>query len=193
MSTQITSPGAARRRKIHYVDRAIQSRLLVALILLEVLLVGAGLVLLYVDLKAVVEDNMFRIHLADAEPIFTLLFRETMRLLAILVVVNLVMLAVVERLWGRYVNSILRPFSGLVARTGELDLSGDAGVEQRHEAVGLALAWREAERTRCKSIRAEIADLRPEADFSSPDVREQARASLERLKALLPPASPEKS
>lgn len=177
--TAQTVPGAKARRRIRYIDRALQKRLLTAFILLEVLLVVAGLLYLHASLEAVLEESLYRIHLADAEPIFSLLLRETALVLGGLLLANLALLAAGNWLWTRYVDSILSPFAGLLERTARLDLSEDAGIAPRHPVLVLALAWREAERARCRRIRETVRSL---SDAAAP----QARAALEKIKAELP-------
>lgn len=179
MTAHTPHSDAKVRRRIRYIDRTLQRRLLAAFILLEVLLVVAGLLYLHSSLEAVLEESLYRIHLADAEPIFSLLLRETALVLGGLLLVNLAVLGFANWLWTRYVDSILRPFSGLLARTAGLDLSEDAGIPPRHQVLVLALAWRAAERARCRRIRAAIGSL-------SGDTAPQTRAALERIKAELP-------
>lgn len=186
MNAQVTHSRAEVRRKIHYIDAAVQNRLLVAFVLLEVLLIGVGMIVLYLDLKEVAEENLFRIHFAATESLSALLLREAMQTLAVLVTMNVAALGLAEWLWSRHLDSILRPLSGLLARTGDLDLARDETFEQRHAVLALAAAWRETERERCKGIRAEISRLDENADYSSPGALEQTRATLENLKAFLP-------
>lgn len=177
---------ANRRRKICQAEGVVQQRLLVAFVLLEVTLMVAGLACLHAALDAVVEENLYRVHFAGSEPLFALLLRETAFVLSGLLLLNVMALAAAEWVWTRHMNAIVRPLHGLLARTGRLDLSGDAGIDLCHPALALALAWRETERMCCLDIRAELACLDPDADYASPAVRREARAVLERLKASLP-------
>lgn len=179
MTAQTAPAGPQARRRIRYIDRALQKRLLTGFILLEVLLVVAGLVYLHGSLEAVLEENLYRIHLADAEPIFSLLLRETALVLGGMLLANLAVLGGANWLWARYVDSILQPFAGLLERTAGLDLAEDVGIAPRHRVLVLALAWRAAERTRCLRIRAAVSSL-------SDDTAPQTRTALERIKAELP-------
>lgn len=177
---------ANTKRKIHYVDPAVQNRLLIVFVLLEVLLIGAGMIMLYLDLKAVAEENLYRIHFAARESLSVLLFREAMQTLVVLVVLNVAALGVAEWLWSRYLNSITLPFSDLLARTGNLDFTPDAHLEQSHAVLGLVTAWRENERERCKEIRSQVSGLDKNADHASASELKQIRAVLENLRARLP-------
>lgn len=174
------------KRKIHYIDATVQNRLLISFVLLEMLLIGAGMVVLYLDLKTVADENLFRIHFAASESLSALLFREAIRALVILVAVNVAALGFSEWLWSRYLDSILRPFSSLLSRTGCLDFTHDGICEQRHTVLEHAAAWREVERARCHRIRAELSRLDENADYSSTNTLEHARETLKALKASLP-------
>lgn len=179
MNTQV-------KRKIHYIDAAVQNRLLIAFVSLEVLLIGAGMIVLYLDLRQVIDDNLFRIHFAARVPLSTLLFREAMQAVAVLIGTNVAALFLARWLWLRYLDSILCPLSGLLARTGELDFTRDETFSQQHAVLVLAATWRETERKRCTDIRAEISSLGKPGDDSSPPSIEQTRTILESLKKRLP-------
>lgn len=185
MNTQV-------KRKIRYIDATVQNRMLVAFILLEVLLIGIGMIVLYLDLKEVVDENVFRIHFSTEQSLSSLLLREAMQTLAVLVVVNVAALIVADWLWLRYLDSILRPLSGLLTRSGKLDFTPDELFVQKHSIIELALAWREVERMRCKNIRAEISRLNEQGDDASPNALEKTRATLESLKSHIP-VNPRKS
>jgi len=173
------------KRKIHFIDPAVQNRLLISFVLLEVILTVAGMLVLYLHLKEIADENLFRIHFASREPLSELL-RQGMRILGGLVVLNVAALGLAEWLWFRHLNSILLPLSGFLDRTGKLDFSHDEKPRSWHNVLARAEAWREAERKRCKSIRAEISALDEHADYSSAGILKQTRTTLENLKALLP-------
>lgn len=183
MNTQSTSQ---HKRKIHYIDSAVQNRLLVSFILLEVLLIGIGMIVLYRDLKEVADANLFRIHLAAMEPLSTVLLREAMQAMAVLVVLNVMALGLAQWWWSRYLDSILHPFSSLLARTGDLDFTQDEACEHLHTVLAHTVAWREIERMRCKGIRAELLKLSENTDYSSGSALEQASDALKNLKVFLP-------
>lgn len=186
MNAEITHQRAKIKRKIYYIGTEVQNRLLIAFVLLEALLICAGMIVLYLELKEVADENLFRIHFAARESLSTLLLREAMQTLAILVIANVAALGVAEWLWSRHLDSILHPLSGLLTRTGDLDFTQDETTEVRHAVLAHAMAWREIERARCKGIRAEISRLDENADYSSASALAQARAALENLKAFLP-------
>jgi len=147
------------QRKIHYVDESLQKGLLVALVLLEVALAAALAWQMWGHLNAIVEDNLYRIHLADAEPILSQLLREAARLFGFFVLVNVVALVLVDALWRRYVRSILASFGLLMGKTAALDFSADAALERRHQLLDLSEQHRGQDRQRLAGVRAGVAQL----------------------------------
>lgn len=188
MNTRTMNQGTVVRRKIRYVDHAVQKWLVVALLALEVTLVSAALWVIYVHLSEIVDQNLYRIHQHDGPSLFSQLLGETLTMLAGLVAANVVALLVADRVWGSYLGSILAPFGALMARVEALDFGEDQPAQRSHEALELALAWRSTERLRCKKMRDEIAGLDLQQDFADPQAREKLRVALERLRGLLPPA-----
>ena len=174
------------KRKIRYIDAAVQNRLLVSFILLEVLLISVGMVVLYLDLKAVADENLFRIHFAASESLSALLLREAMQTLGVLVTVNVAALVLAEWLWSRYLSSILHPFCNLLGRTGGLDFTHDETSGQQHSVLEYTIAWREIERARLNGIRTELAKLNEHADYSSASTLAKTRETLKNLKVFLP-------
>lgn len=147
------------QRRIHYVDESIQKALLLALVLLEVALATGLAWLMWERLNAIVEDNLYRIHLADAQPILSQLLQEAGRLLGIFVMVNVVALVLVDVFWRRYVQSILRSFMLLMGKTCALDYSADVPVSARHQLLDLAQAQRELDRHRLSAVRDSVSRL----------------------------------
>ena len=187
MNTRTIPESAVVRRKIHYVDHAVQKWLIVALLALEVTLMATALWILHGQLSEIIDQNLYRIHQHEGPSIFAQLLAETLTVLAWLVAANVVALVIADRVWAHYLNSILSPFAAMMGRVEELDLGEDQPPRRSHETLELAVAWRKNERQRCQSIRDEIAGLDPQQDFSDPRARGELRASLERLRQLLPP------
>lgn len=174
------------KRKNHYIDAALQNRLLIAFILLEVLIIGGGMLVMYRELNDVVEENLFRIHFSALQPLSTLLFWKGMRILAALVILNVAALGLAEWWWERHLESILQPLSGLLTRTAQLDFTADEMNGELHAVLVNTMAWRECERQRCMAMRAALSVLDENADYSTKAELEKARSALETLKALQP-------
>lgn len=68
-------------------------------------------------LNQIIEDKLYRVHLADAVPMLAQLMREALILLGIFSAVKLIALVVVDFIGRRYVYSILRLFKLLMGKT----------------------------------------------------------------------------
>jgi hypothetical protein len=176
------------RRKIHYVDETLQRFLLIGLVALEAALAGGLAWMMYRRLSGIVEDNLYRVHLADNGSILPPMLHEAVMLLAIFSLVNLVAVLAVDFIWRRHVASILRLFNLLMGKTDQLDFTADPEISKRHEVLDLAETQRERDRVRLKEIREQLSRLETPAPAAN-----DARQRLEILQAvgeLLPQHSP---
>ncbi|MFZ2541327.1 MAG: hypothetical protein WAW75_06070 [Gallionella sp.] len=174
------------KRRIVYVDDKVQKGLLIALVTLEVLLIAATLWMLYVQLGAVVDAKLYRVHFIETPNIYPLLLKTALIGVVGLIAVNALMLWVAGWVWARHVDSILQPFRELIGKVESLDFSVDESVNIPHNVVSLALTWRDTKRQNLLRLRQEIARL---DEFSElPDVETRRRASeiLKTIRGLLP-------
>lgn len=182
--SSIPAPVDARRvRRIHYVDVHIQKWLLVALVVLEVILAGAAVAVLAWHLSGVVEENLYRVHLAEAEPMLGQLTLAAVNVLVVFVAVNVAAVLAADAIWRYYVNSVVHDFMVMVGKTGELDFSPDPEAT-RHEVLALAAAWRARERTRLDAIRVQAGRL--DAGVFAANDPGSVHDALNRLDGLLP-------
>ncbi len=186
MSPQPAASGGRYRRRQHYIDRMLQKRLLIALILLEMLLLcGAG-VLLYASLDAIVEENLYRVHFADQPSMFQVLFSEALPIIGGLVAANIVTLFVADRVWAGHVLKIMLNLRSLLLRTKMLDLYADPDVSHKHHVLDRALAWRSAERARHQALRA-LAERAQGLASSGDAALDEYRQCLQGMRRQLPP------
>lgn len=172
-------------RKIHYIDHVLQKRLLIALVILELIVLSIAGAILYVRLNTIVDESLYRIHFTGQASMFAVLLKESLLILGGLVAVNLLALFAADRIWSHYVDGILLALRGLLSRTRDLDLRDDARVPQRHRVLALALAWRDAERTRHLALRESLEAIeRFAAERSLPDAA--LRAALLAMRLHLP-------
>lgn len=150
---------AAHRRKIHYVDKTLQKWLLAALVILEAGLVAAMVWMMHWRLSQIIEENLYRVHLAKAAPLLNQLMQETPLLLGIFILANVIALLVADGIWRGTINSLLRSFMALVGKTGRLDFSADPETSGRHRLLELAGTQRARERLRLAVIREQTAGL----------------------------------
>jgi|GEM_PF-1476441 len=153
-----TSP-VVHQRRIHYVDESIQKWLLVGLVVMEVALAAGLAWLMYRHLSAVVEENLYVIHMAKAKPLATELLHAALRLFGLFVAANVVALVLVNVLWGRYVASILKQFRVLMGKTAQLDFSADPALHNHHQLLDLTEQQRTQDRTRLSAVRSATQQL----------------------------------
>lgn len=147
------------QRKIHYVDETLQKFLLIGLVLLEAGLAAGLAWMMFRHLNQIIEENLYRVHLADAVPILTQLTHEAITLLLIFGATNLVALVFVDLLWRRYVNSILCLFMKLMGKTHQLDFTSDPIISDRHQVLHLTEIQRDQDRVRLTAIHDQLLHL----------------------------------
>ena len=173
------------KRRIIYVDASVQKWLLVALVLLEIILISGALWLLYVQMINTIEANLYRAH-AVAKPDFYSLMRVALIGLGGLLVINVFVLWLADRLWARQLASIIKPLMAMVSKVEMLDFSADVPVTRQHEVVNLAHAWRNTERQRLLNLRTAINQLDVLTETLTAAQQGQMRATLEAIRKLLP-------
>lgn len=181
--TPLPQRAAAHRRKIHYVDKTLQKWLLLALVMLEAGLVAAMVWLMHWRLSQVIEDNLYRVHLAKAASMLHQLMQEASLLLGVFIMANVIALLIADGIWRRYVNSLLRGFMTLIGKTGRLDFSADPEMSGRHRLLDLAATQRARERLRLGAIREQLAGL--DAELSGDGDHRGLRELLDGLNKLL--------
>jgi hypothetical protein len=185
LSLDGTPGAAAQRRRIRYVDKFLQRRLLAALVVVEIALVAGAIWLMHGRLSALINDNLYRAHLANTGPLTGQLLNEALPLIVAFVVINLVALLIVDGIWHRHFKALLQDFTGLMDKTKALDFSPDPGAMAPHEVVALTLKHRERERIRLASLRVQVnalaAELPPLAENRSPQRTQDALLELQKL------------
>lgn len=174
------------KRRILFVDNKVQKGLLIALVTLEVLLITSTLWMLYLQMGEVVDANLYRVHFSGKPNIYPLLLKTALFGVIGLIAINVLMLWIAAWVWGRHVDSILKPFRLLIGKVEALDFSEDASIAIPHEVVDLALAWRHSKRQTLLRLRQEIARLDEHADMSDTGVRARTSATLDTIRELLP-------
>lgn len=182
INSPVLLPGPPHSRKIHYIDHVLQKWMLIALVVLEVVVLSAAGAILYWRLSQVVDDTVYRIHFGDQPSMFSVLLKESLWVLAGLVAANLLALFVADRIWVRYVRSIVMSLGALLTKSRDLDFSQDADMLQRHKVVTLALGWRRQERARLQRLQQAI----EAAATQPPATEDEFRASLLALRGHLP-------
>ncbi|NGZ28519.1 MAG: hypothetical protein G8345_16720 [Magnetococcales bacterium] len=177
------------KRQRTYVDFAIQMRMLIALVVMELVLVASGVAYLYYRFNAIVEENLYRIHQTNTQSPMEILLAEAGWVVAALVAANLVALLVADRIWYIYVRRVLERFMEMARKMRDFDLREESSRKINHEVLVRMLAWHMAERKRALNVRAAIQNLHPDADFKNPVVKREFVRNLQWLRRVLPPYS----
>ena len=176
---------ASGRRRRHYIGGPVQKRLVIGIVALEIAMTAGAVIFLLADFNAVIDARLYRVHAPDPTGVVPLLLQELFKVILALTVLNFAILVVVDRIWARYVESVLSTFRGLLDKVRALDFSDDAPPRIHHEALDLLLTWRQHERERCRRIRNIVRSLDPGADYADPEVSATTREALRELNALL--------
>ncbi|MBF0135655.1 MAG: hypothetical protein H7833_13770 [Magnetococcus sp. DMHC-1] len=181
--------GPLRQRDTRYLDFAIQMRMLIALVGMEIILVGGAVYYLYERFSTILEENIYRIHQLPLD-LSSVMVNEIIKVAGGMILLNLVALFVADRIWSKYVARILQAFTNMALHVSDLDFHPDADPpSSQHELLDLMLAWRQQERQRLVKIREEIQKLDPNADFSDPRVLAGIQEQVRQLRHILPPYS----
>lgn len=169
------------RRRIRYVDARLQARLLAGLVLMELALVAAAMLYVYLDLTAAIDANIYRVHHGAERSVFEVLAPRLGIALAALLALNILAVFTVQRLWRRYVEKLLTEFDTLLERTAALDFRAageEAGRPASHEVLARMHAWRAGEGSRLSGIVSAVRVL------ESPPDDEALADALERITKL---------
>lgn len=176
------SPSYHTRRR-HFVDRNVQGRLIAALILIEMVLFAAAMWFVYQEMQAAIDQELYRVHqiVARNSPILLHALYQTVPWI---VLVNLLVLISLDRVWGRYVNIIIRKLRRSAQNVASLDLRSQlAGTE--HEVLHQARQWVASEHSRCQQIRQLVQSLPDQVDVTKPAARQQLIEQLRHIQQQL--------
>ena len=150
------SPNHHVRRR-HFVDRNVQGRLIVALILIEIVLFAVAMWFVYQEMQAAIDQELYRVHqvAVRSSPV---LFHVLYQTVPWIILVNLLVLVTLDRLWGRYVSIIIRKLRVLAQNVASLDLRSQQ-YDTEHEVLRQARQWIASEHLRCQQIRQSVQSL----------------------------------
>jgi hypothetical protein len=167
-------------RRIKYIDKTLQGRLMFALVLLESVMISIAMIYLYHRFVSLITDRMYSIHPAHQDNFLQLLISELSYVVLIMSVVNIIALVVANVFWGRHVEGIISTFRARLERMGQLDLRRPQQPQQPdHDVIFRLEDWRRLQAQRMSQIRRLCQTL---LDRESPQ-------ALVELKTLIEPAS----
>jgi len=169
------------KRHIHYINPAIQNRLIIGFIVFEVVLVTFMLYVFYMDINGIVEDNLYRIHVNKTTNI-ELFLTHLFKVVGVLLIVNILTASIVVWWWRHYINSIVEPLERLIKAITKLDLSWGVDVSHKHEVMINMNKWYAKEKETYQNIRKLVGEIRPGADV---EIYKQNDEILNKIKLFL--------
>lgn len=182
MFDRLSIPGQeqAGRRRCSYIDGRIQGWLVAAIVLFEMLLILIGMLFLYYDLNHLIESQVFLVHPAGQEG-SSVLVKHLIMVVAVIIVANIVLVALIEYVWSGYIAKIIWPLRQALQAVISLDLRNrPAPAVLQHEVLEKAGEWFRCERLRYFQLRqlAQKLDVGMEAS--------EAKTLLSKMRLCLP-------
>jgi hypothetical protein len=176
-----SDPSSSHQRLRRFVDHRLQTTLIVALLVVQLLLVAACVWQLHGHLAALLEAQTYRVHF-EAPPTADAFRSEAVRLLTRFAIANLALVVLVELSWRAGVGVVLQRYRSLLSRVQQLDFVPTAGTGPSHPLLHLVHRWRATERQRLSGLR----QCRAACDAARGDALVQ-QACFEEIGRLLPP------
>ena len=108
------------KRTIRYIDPVLQRKVLIGLIAFELLLLGGGLVYLYIAFNEIIELRRHSSLPAGISDI-SLLTKELLITAAVICMINIPIIILVVSIWADNLRNILRPYSRAMSNLANLD------------------------------------------------------------------------
>ncbi|MDH5181099.1 MAG: hypothetical protein OEZ39_10705 [Gammaproteobacteria bacterium] len=173
------------RRRRRFIDKQVQGKLLWGLITIELLLFASGMLVVYLDMQGTLEENMYRVHqlTPGGRP---LLFRELLITVPWIILININLMIVADRIWKRNVQLIVAQLQAVLEKVRKLDLRSLTIDAEQHEVLKNAESWFAIERGRYHSIQSGANQLPDQVIFSNQGQVNQLRNQLAELQDQLP-------
>lgn len=149
-------PAGAHLRRRRYVDKHLQGRLALMLVLFEVLVIVLACVYLYHAFAGVLDERLYAVHPMAGDDLLRRLASELGWALLGCVVANGVLVSVLYRAWSRHTGGVFSAFGDRLDRLGALDLRDPRAVGGRqgnHRVLALFDKWLKLERQRVDGAR----------------------------------------
>ena len=174
-----TEPKPQQQRRIRYIDRNLQKRLIIGLVVMEVMLIITALVLLSGTFDQILEGGIYRIHPDSPQVIAQQLMTALGWTLLALTLINIVMLILADRFWAAHLQRVLSGFRSRTQHISALDLRPIDDDLPNHELSHHSSSWFESERQRCLKIEQALTTLTE--SISEPERAKQQLSTLRKL------------
>lgn len=140
------------QRHQHYINPAVQKRLMISLMLAELVLISLMLFWLYIDLDALIENNMFKIHIQSTLSAEFIIIRLT-KAAIVLLIVNGLVASVIVWYWKSHIKQIISPLDEASNSIRQLDFTATPHISIPHETGDIAMQWFQREKKHLMQIR----------------------------------------
>lgn len=179
-----TSPAMQQRRR-YFIDRFVQGRLLISLILLEFVIFGVAMWFVYTDLQQHIDSSLYRVHQVQTNSLPVLL-SSLLQVLPWIILLNVLVLIVVDKIWAGYIRRIVEELEDIFSDLKNLRIRPPAKIKGEHQVITQAKDWLLYEQQRNQDIR-HLLDALPD-DLNSLDSAGQYQLNeiLVKIQQLLP-------
>ena len=180
---QHTSATQHQRRR-YFIDRIIQGRLLISLILLELLIFGTAMWFVYADLQHHIDTNLYRIHQVQLDSL-PVLINSLMHIIPWIILVNVLAIIFVDKIWAGYVRKIVFELENIFADLKHLNIKQPVKIKGEHQVITQAKNYLLNEQQRNQSIRELVNALPKELNTQDKSNLKQVNDNLDKLQKLL--------
>ena len=164
----------SNKRHIHYINPAVQKRLMISLIVAELILICLTIFWLYIDLDQLIESNLYKIHIQNTLTTSFLMTRLSKSIL-ILLAINIIIASIIVWYWKNYIKAITTPLEQITHAIQTLDFTIDPLISVPHESGAIAVEWLEREKNQLIKLRQCLKKLDDENQDSISRVLEECK------------------
>lgn len=146
-------------RHKHYVDDRLQRQLIIGLAMLQVTLVCAAFLWLYLGLDRLIAEKLYQIHPASDRSALDQLLLLILPALTGMVAIDVVALSIADRFWNAHITRVIESFTYHVSAIANLDFRPLPSMASDHELIVRASAWLATERELWLRLKALAEDL----------------------------------
>lgn len=184
MNQPQTTSAAHHQRKRYFIDRIVQGRLVMSLIVMELLIFSTAMWFVYTDLQHLIDINLYRIHQVQLDSL-PVLVKSLIHVLPWVMLVNVFALIMVDKVWAGYIRRIVMQLDKTFSDLKKLCITQPDQTKGEHEVITQAKDWLSYEYQRNQEIRKLIQTLPDQLnELDGPD-KESVKTTLGKIQQLL--------
>jgi len=174
-----------RQRRRYFVDRFVQGRLVISLILLELVIFSVAMWFVYTDLQHHIDVNLYRVHQVQTDSMPVLL-NSLQQIVPWILLLNVIALIIIDKVWAAYIRKIVDELEHIFSDLKKLIIKSPEKIKGEHEVIGQAKDWLRYERQRNEELHKLVAALPEDVCHSDEKTRQQVKETLEKIQDVLP-------